>query len=482
MNKPVLLFRADANSKMGTGHLMRSTSLAGILSNDFTCKLITTCTIAPLLKIAREKFAAVHVIEEGNFQTDHYEQYADENRLIVVDGYHFTKPYQAKLKSQGFTIAVIDDLITEPVSAELVVNHCGGLLPSCYKASAHTVFGLGTSFLLLNPLFLVQTAERRTVVRDKNCLVCLGGADPANDTVQVVQKLVGANEFERIHVVIGAAYQGKNALASFCANQKEIQIHEAISPDALKQLMEQCSFAVCSASTVSYEYLSVGGVVWLKQIADNQQYILQFLTGKGLALDFDRDGITTAQDFPDLLKKQAEYFDGKADTRLRKLFTGWALSSCLTISNAGEEDLLTTYQWINDPEVRNQSYSANVIPLESHTDWFLKKIKATDCFYYILLLADDPVAQIRFDISDQVATISYLTDKAIRGKGMGPWVLAKGIQQLLSEARPAKIIGHVKKNNLASLRSFEKLAFEKAESTAYPDSITFTMTVDGNYN
>lgn len=482
MRKPVLLFRADADSQMGTGHLMRSASLAGALAPNFTCKLLTTCTIPALLENARAKFAEVISIAKEMEELPLFLLHSDENRLAVLDGYHFDHSYQEVLQREGFRLAVLDDLITEPIAADLVINHCGGISPLCYKAKPATVFALGTQYLLLNPVFLLAPEQRRRSIKDQDCFVCLGGADPENDTLQVVQALSEASVFDNIHVITGAAYLHKQALKAYCNDKRFLHVHQALSPQELKQTMQKCSFAVCAPSTIVYEYLSIGGVVWLKQIADNQKHIRRFLTETGLAFDFTIDALDVKGNFTSMLTRQAACFDGKANEHLQRLFDAWFLSSQLVVRRATEEDLLTCYQWVNEPEVRKQSYTTAAISLEDHTAWFLKKIKAQNCFYYILTRGAKPVAQIRFETTDGQATISYLTDPSLRGRGMGCWVLSKGIRQLLTEAAPTKIIGHVKKDNIASLRSFEKLSFHREDSKCYPHSFTYTLTVNGNHH
>jgi UDP-2,4-diacetamido-2,4,6-trideoxy-beta-L-altropyranose hydrolase len=480
MKKPVLIFRADAGSTMGTGHLMRSAALAGMLAQHFSCKLLTACSIPQLIETVRENFEEVYLLPESAFEPTCFQQAADGYKLAVLDGYHFDKAYQSALQARGFRLAVIDDLVTEPITADLVVNHCGGLVPQNFTADPHTVFALGTGYLLLNPVFQVPANERRKETENNNCFVCLGGADPENVTLQVLQKLCGIAAFANIHIVTGAAYLHKEALQEFCAGKDFLHVHQALSAIALKAVMQVCAFAVCSPSTIALEYLSAGGVVWLKQIADNQKHIRRFLTAEGLAFDFEKDEISLLHSFAPMLDKQAVFFDGKAKDRLRKLFITWSLSTRICARRATEGDLQTCYQWVNDPEVRNQSYSSQPISLEEHTEWYLKKIVAPNCFYYILWQQGRPLAQIRFEITGEEATISYLTAPELRGQGMGSWILATGIRQLLTETAPKKITGQVKKTNLASLRSFEKLAFKKTESKAYPASFTYTMTIHGN--
>jgi UDP-2,4-diacetamido-2,4,6-trideoxy-beta-L-altropyranose hydrolase len=480
MSKPVLLFRADAGNKMGTGHLVRCASLAGVLVNRFRCVLLTACTIPALIDSVRDKFEKVCLLNGNSPELEFFLKETDANKLTVLDGYHFDKSYQCLLIAEGFRLALIDDLITEPVYADAVINHCGGLLPVDFRANPDAVFALGTHYLLVNPLFQLPAGERRKKVNDSNCFVCLGGADPQNETLNIIKQLAKTQSYSQVHVVIGAAYLHRDELAAFCTGKPFISVHEAVSAPALKELMLQCSFAVCASSTIALEYLSVGGVLWVKQIADNQHHIFNFLISQKLAFAWGADAIDTEQPFEERLEKQAVFFDGKAGMRLEKFFTTWYRSAQLSVRKATENELHTSYQWANDPVVRSQSYSSQPIPLADHSSWFRKKIAAENQYYYILWEGEKAVAQIRFELSGGEATISYLTAPELRGQGMGAWILAKGIRQLLTDTKPTTIIGHVKNGNLASLRSFEKLAFQRTESTLYPDSITYTMNIYGN--
>jgi len=481
MVKPVLIFRADAGSSMGTGHLMRSTALARILSSAFDCRLLTRCTISLLLQSVKDAYSTIEIIpetivEEASF----FQQLAGIEKLAVLDGYHFDLSYQQELKNAGFYLACIDDLVVQPHAADLLINHCGGLLPTQFKAPEHTVFGIGPQYALLDPLFQIPQAERRKGANNRNCMICLGGADPENFTMKILADLCGEEKFDSIHVIAGAAYRCIEILKSYVCEHKHVHLHHAITSTALKEIMKQCAYAVCSPSTIAYEYLSVGGFMWLKQIASNQEHIMRFLTGEGLAFTYT-PGAVNPDVSSTLIFQQEKYFKGDAAPALEKLFDRWYESAGLHIRRAEIGDAKLCFDWANDPQVREQSYSKAAIPWENHLAWFIRKIKDANTFYYILVHQNQPAAQIRFDIDEKrVATISYLSGENFRGKGMGLWILAAGIQQLLRETNPQQIIGHVKNNNIASQRSFEKLAFVKEDSTAYPDSVTYTMTIHGN--
>jgi hypothetical protein len=87
-----------------------------------------------------------------------------------------------------------------------------------------------------------------------------------------------------------------------------------------------------------------------------------------------------------------------------------------------------------------------------------------------------PVAQIRFQVSGNEAVLGYLAAASIRSKGLGTTILGKGIEQFVKDyQQPVHIIGYVKRNNLPSQRSFERVAFSKEDTDAYLDSYKYTM-------
>ncbi len=481
---PVLLFRSDANSSMGTGHLMRCTALAEYLAENFICKLITRCNIEALLDVSRSVFSEVYILSEETNETELLEEKTDQWKLILLDGYGFDNDYQKQLKLRGFSIAAIDDIIANQAQSDLVLNHCGALMPSQYKAKPWTVFALGPSYALLRKNFLVPKEERRTVINDRNCFICFGGADPLNDTLSAVKELTEKKIFTHLYVIVGAAYKYRDQLQQYISSQKNISCYQAVDAERMIDIMRQCSYAILSASSVVFEYLALGGIVWVKMIADNQKYMHRFLINEGLGVAYESAKISIEEDFSKMLCNQQQFFDGKYDQRLKKLFASWLFSKRLKIRNAEQRDAHLIWQWANDPVVREQSYSSNMIPWNNHITWFSKKLNDTSCYYYILENEDNSVGQIRFDIDgENKATLSYLIAPSFRSKGMGAWILSKGIKKLLCDASQVrKVIGHVKKINIVSQKSFEKLNFVKGASTAYPDSYTYLMQINEHSN
>jgi UDP-2,4-diacetamido-2,4,6-trideoxy-beta-L-altropyranose hydrolase len=250
-------------------------------------------------------------------------------------------------------------------------------------------------------------------------------------------------------------------------------------------LMKTCDAAILPPSSVSYEWCSVSGLLFIHQIADNQKDMAAFLIQKELAYPLEEfERIINQAEMGEIMaqqvKRQREYFDGKSNTRLQRIFFDLILPDTMQLRTAEAPDMQLLFDWANDPEVRKHSFNPAPIPLEMHQHWFSSKLQDPDCLIFISLVAGKPAGMIRYDIKEKQATISYLLNKEFRGKGLGSWVLAAGTAALQQNWPDVELlIGHVQPSNLASVISFRKAGFTQTVDIppAEPNSIVFAKSL-----
>jgi len=480
-----ILFRADGNGEIGLGHIVRSGALAAMLRDEWDCLLFTRCDVQPVMEDAKNNFQQViplPVNEDYRTEATDFITRLTTGDIVVLDGYNFNTAYQEAIRSTGAALVCIDDIHNYFFTADMVINSAGGITPADYKALPGTQFYLGLPYTLLRKPFLDSALNRQSKPTNNNIFICLGGADPANDTLEVLKFLAPLNKFDVFTIVTGAGYRHREALEDFTRQNKiNAKLLQSLAAEEMAAVMAGCAFGVCSPSTVSYEYMTVGGILFLKQIADNQQDMIRYLTREGYAFHLKDIEQVPGADQQRSLEKQALVFDGKAGKRLKDLFQRLQLSQKISVRKVTPGDMMLCYEWANDPAVRAQSFSSAAISIENHQQWFENKLNDTNAFFYILELKGEPVAQVRLQVSGNEAVISYLMDKQYRSKGLGTAILSKGIGSFVNDHNKAiAITGFVKHDNIASQKAFEKLNFKKYEAPEYAGSYKYIMHYDGN--
>lgn len=139
---------------------------------------------------------------------------------------------------------------------------------------------------------------------------------------------------------------------------------------------------------------------------------------------------------------------------------GQVVNAKLELREATKEDTMLLFAWANDPEVRKNSFNPNPIKIEDHINWFKAVLENEQVLLYIAESDGKPVAHIRFRLNSEKAIISYLIDAEFRGQGIGFHLLFIGLKALKAQ-RPAieQAVGLVQRENIASVRSFEKAGF-----------------------
>ncbi|MDX5437520.1 MAG: UDP-2,4-diacetamido-2,4,6-trideoxy-beta-L-altropyranose hydrolase [Pontibacter sp.] len=483
-----IVFRADGNSRIGLGHVVRSLALAQMLRQDYECVFAIQAPSPELQEQIRHVCDGVIVLpacgpDEERFAHE-LEAYIAEDVIVVLDGYNFKTEYQQNIKRRGSQLLYIDDLQNFPIAADVVLNQAGGVDAAKYKTAPYTKLLLGPQYALLRPPFIKAAKAKRVFpATGLNLFLNLGGADPDNHTLRIAQELEQLEEIEKVEIVVGSAYQHTQALEHWMSGRQKYKLHQNLDAEALSKLMKNCAMAVTSSSGVSYEYASVGGLLFVLQTADNQAGLYTFLTQNGVAYKYEQLVEVLQSDvsgsFKAMVKAQRIYFDGKSGDRLRQVFQHLTLAASISMREATPDDLMLLFDWANDPDVRKQSFNPNPILLASHTRWLHAKLEDEQAKLYIAESHGVPAAHIRFEVEDGKAIISYLIGAGFRGKGLGHVVLQRGVAKLLRQKPTVRLVeGLVQPENIASVRAFEKAGFSQDKpDPKYPKAFRFVLAV-----
>jgi UDP-2,4-diacetamido-2,4,6-trideoxy-beta-L-altropyranose hydrolase len=289
-----LLFRVDASTQIGTGHVMRCLALAQAWQDMGRQAIFVMATQVPALesRLRSENISIEHSFAIPGSVEDAKETirlaHQVESNWVVLDGYHFDSEYQRILKKSGLKLLFIDDCgYAKHYYADIVLNQniCADETLYIHR-EPYTQLLLGTHYALLRREFWQWRGwQRETHPVARKILVTLGGSDPENVTLKVIQALqqVRIEGLEAI-VVVG----GSNPHYE----QLETAVQTSPFPISLKrnaidmpELMAWADVAIAAGGSTNWELAFMGLPSIVIVLADNQREIVDRLDKIGIVIN-----------------------------------------------------------------------------------------------------------------------------------------------------------------------------------------------------
>ena len=475
-----LVIRADASVDIGTGHIMRCLALAQAWQEAGGDAVFAMAMDAPSIekRLAEEGFEVERVAAEPGSSEDAAAaaRLAQEGGAswVVVDGYHFGYDYQRALKDAGLRVLFVDDNgHAGRYCADIVLNQNIHADESMYaKRAPETRLLLGTRYVLLRKEFRAWREWKREIPEvARKVLVTLGGSDPDNVTLKVIEALglVQGNDLEAVVVAGGSNPHYDELCAAAADSPASIRVQRNVADMA--ELMAWADVAVSAAGSTCWELAFMGLPAALVTVAENQRQVAEGMQEEGAALNLGSHESISRADLRDRLAELLE----SADTRRSMSARGRGLvdgegahrvvramrGARLTLRRATEQDARLLWEWANDPVVREASFTSNPIPWGEHVHWLSRKLGDSDCFHFIALEEGDvPIGQVRFDVADGKADIDVSVAEEKRGMGFGSAIIRMGVEELTRTAAVGTVHAFVKAGNRASIRAFKEAGFQ----------------------
>ncbi len=487
--KPKIYWRLNAHKTIGLGHLIRCLAAAKMLKNDFdNCFLIKTDNIENIKLIENNGFEYkrislnLNLFNELNFIKSNF---LTGKEIVVLDGYDFNTFYQKEIKKSTGKLVCIDDIQNGYFVADAIINHSGGIDASNYNCSAETKLFLGPEYLLLRNSFLNKASNQEKRSNSNNIFICFGGEDPENYSLKALKICEIFYPNRHCKLIIGSAYRHSTELNKFIRESElNIEVLENLDEFEVLATIKKCEVAICSASTIALEYLTVGGNLFLIQTAENQKYLFNYLIKSKLAWPISKIGGIKSSEKVDLYANQAKIFDGESPKRILKIFKSLQKEMNISFRLTAKKDVYQYYTWANEAETRKQSFNSKIISISDHVNWFRKKIDCNQTLMIVMQDKKDLLGQVRFDIGTNDATISLSLDKKARGHRLSK-TLIMGSVKILKRKYPRikKVTALVKKSNTPSRKTFSSLGFsEETKNGPKPISIYTYQLKTGTQN
>lgn len=129
------------------------------------------------------------------------------------------------------------------------------------------------------------------------------------------------------------------------------------------------------------------------------------------------------------------------------------------IEKAGEKDTKRIWEIRNHPLVRKNSGNTGIISLKNHQEWFKNKYLSNENNFCFIIKDNSEnffgYCRYDFDEKKEMYIISIAMDPEKQGRGLGSLLLSQSLKQV----KKIPILAKIKKNNIASIKLFEKNGF-----------------------
>jgi UDP-2,4-diacetamido-2,4,6-trideoxy-beta-L-altropyranose hydrolase len=294
-----LVVRTDANVKIGTGHLMRCLALAQAWQAEgghAVC--LSHCESEALRQRVEEANITFIPLDKPHPDSSDFQRTISILRKLqadwlVLDGYHFDPAYQQAIRAAGYRLLVIDDIAHWPeYHADVLLNQNINAGQLAYMCDPDTTLLLGTRYALLRREFLEWRGWQREISGvARKVLVALGGNDPDNVTIKVIQALQQVNvPGLEAKIVVGPVNPNLDTLLRAIQNSNgNLQLLTTVTN--MPELMAWADMAVSAGGSTCWELAFMGVPSILLVLAENQNRIAEGLDQAGIVINlgwFDR--------------------------------------------------------------------------------------------------------------------------------------------------------------------------------------------------
>ena len=303
------IFRVEAGTTSGIGHLMRCLALAQALDeNSADVEFIMDQSSRDLALTRRDWVGRIRVIPDA-VRTTSVEEIpwiqeqlsqspttpgqltGQPNTLFILDGYQFSSHYREQLKSAlKIPLVLFDDCNDSgELHADLIINAAPHAIELNYPATAPgAVLCLGPANQILRREFLylpeVAWSQKHSLT------LVFGGSDIANLTINTLRVLQNMAWQAPVRVLTGAAYHAEVELAKVM-HSCEFAVQHIPNCQCIAEVFCYSRLVVSAAGASQFELHACATPSLLVTVADNQVGATRAAARQGWCQTLDlRDG------------------------------------------------------------------------------------------------------------------------------------------------------------------------------------------------
>ncbi len=323
----MLLIRADGNSTIGLGHVMRCLSIAdAVKAQGDKVLFVTACK--ECISMITQRGHEVKLLDSDCYdmlselpQLEGLCRELDTKVTFLVDSYQVSEEYYQRLRGLG-KVACLEDM-GQPYSVDMLINY------NIYGADYREIYRTKAEKMLLGAAYMPLRAEFREdmdyELREEvhHVLVTTGGADPYFASKAFVdaflQSKVLAGRNIVYHVVSGPLNRFVQELKQHYQENASVVIYENVK--SMKTLMKQSDIVVTATGSTIYEVSALGIPMICFYFVENQRRgaeAVERILGVTNAGDFSLEPSEVVKKAVSALEKLASGFSEREALRVKE--------------------------------------------------------------------------------------------------------------------------------------------------------------------
>lgn len=276
--------RADGNTKIGAGHIMRCISIAEALKSRGKVTIFITADEESAKLISSKGFGTLTLktrYDDMDSELEKLLPILTENQIdsLLIDSYSVTDHYLKKISEKTKTI-YMDDLGEKAYPVDMLINYNVYAPELGYEELYHRKvvkvpkFLLGCEYAPIRAEFQCVESKVRRTVRD--VMITTGGSDPMNVAGQLLQTLVQEGARYRgiqFHIVSGTFNKNMESLRKLENENTNFHVYQNVKHMA--DLMKKCDVAIAACGSTMYELSAMGIPTVCYFFADNQKKVAE---------------------------------------------------------------------------------------------------------------------------------------------------------------------------------------------------------------
>lgn len=275
----MIFIRADANEKIGTGHVMRCMAIADAMKQrgQQVCFLIADKEGSRLLKDRNQQYLVLDTdytaLEE---ELPVLRRIFREKRpdFLLVDSYYATPKYFREIRNDVPT-GLLDDGVLTGYPVDVLINYNIFASDALYRAAGETgtKYLLGPGYVPLRKEF--TEADYRVREKAERVLITTGGSDQYNLGTKLLTKALADPHTANLHytVISGAYNTHLNELQELANRHENVRVLSNVRN--MWELMRESDLAVSAGGSTMYELSAAGVPVICFSFVDNQERIVR---------------------------------------------------------------------------------------------------------------------------------------------------------------------------------------------------------------